>query len=124
MSIFSKIVDKARDIKNAGLSKLALVYANKKIKEYGEMVDLRIDSKNKNIELEILLKGEKENIIVRVDKYETIKKDDSIYIKFKNISASREWITVLINNVLIKNYMPKNMYKINSTYATIIDLLI
>jgi hypothetical protein len=63
VSIFSKIIDKARDIKNAGLSKLALIYANKEIKEYGEMVNLRIDSKNKNIELEILLKGEKENII-------------------------------------------------------------
>ncbi len=124
MSIFSKISDKARDIKNAGLSKLALIYANKEIREYGEMVNLKIDSKNKNIELEVLLKGEKENIIIKVDQYEVIKKDDSSFIKFKNISASREWITVLINNVLIQNNAPKKMYEIDSTYATIIDLLI
>jgi len=124
VSIFSKIIDKARDVKNAGLSKLALIYANKEIKEYGEMVNLSIDSKNKNIELEILLKGEKENIFVNVDKYEVIQKNDSCFIKFKNISASREWITVLINNALISNYAPNNMYEIDSTYAKIVDLLI
>lgn len=124
MSFYSKIIDKACDIKNAGLSKLALVYANKEIKEYGEMVDLRIDSKNKNIELEILLKGEKENIIVKVDRYEVIQKDDSSYIKFNNISASREWIEVLIHNVAIPNFASNKMIEIDSTYAKIIDLLV
>lgn len=117
------ILDVFRDFKNSAVATLAKKFVNNNIKEYGEMVNLKIDSKNKNIELEVLLKGEKENIIVKVDKYEVIKKDDSSYIKFKNISASREWITVLINNVLIQNYAPKKMYEIDSTYATIIDLL-
>lgn len=124
MAILNNIVDKIRDLKNYSLSKLAIIYANNKIEEYGEMVNLRIDSKNKNIELEILLKGEKESISVNIDRYEVIQKDNSTYIKFKNISASREWITVLINNVLIPEYAPKKMYEIDSTYAKVVDLLI
>lgn len=118
------ILDVFRDFKNSAIATLAKKFVNNNIKEYGEMVDLRIDSKNKNIELVILLKGEKENIIVKVDKYEVIKKDDSSYIKFKNIAASREWITVLINNVLIPEYAPKKMYEIGEAYAKIIQLLL
>lgn len=124
MSFLNNIVDKIRDLKNTGISKSAIIYVNNKIEEYGEMVNLSIDSKNKNIKLEILLKGEKDNILVNVDRYEVIQKDDTSYIKFKNISASREWVTVLINNVLIPNYAPKKMYVIDKAYAKIIQVLL
>jgi hypothetical protein len=103
---------------------IAKKYVNSKIKEYGEMINLKIDSKNKNIELEVLLKGEKENIFIKIEKYEIVSMDGSNAIKFKNVTASREWIEVLIHNVAIPSFAPKKMFEIDSTYAKIIDLLI
>ncbi|MBU2445697.1 MAG: hypothetical protein KJ666_09005, partial [Bacteroidetes bacterium] len=83
-----------------------------------------IDSQNKSISLDVLLKGEKENINVIIEKYEVNYKDNTAYVKFKNITASREWIEVLIKNIAIPNYAPNNLIEIDSSYAKIIDLLI
>ena len=111
-------------ILNKPIEFIAKKYVKSKIKKYGEMVNLKIDSKYKNIELEVLLKGEKENIFINVEKYEIVSKDGSNVIKFKNVSASRKWIEVLIHNVAIPSFAPKKMIEIDSTYAKIIDLLI
>jgi len=113
-----------RDIKNSILETLVKKFVNNNIREYGEMINFKIDSKNKDIELEILLKGEIENIFIKIEKYEVVFKDNSYFIKFKNISVSREWIEVLIHNLLIPNFAPGKMIEIDSTYAKIIDLLI
>ena len=47
-----------RDFKNTTVSHLSKKFVNRYIKEYGEIVNVNIDSKNKNIELEVLLRGE------------------------------------------------------------------
>ena len=120
MSIF----DGLRDLKNSTISFLAKKFINNRIKEYGEMVNLKIDSKNKRIELDILLKGEKESIIIYIDKYEIVNKNDNNYIKFNKISSSREWISVLLNNLIVPNYAPKKMLEIDSRYASVIDILL
>ncbi len=124
MSFLSDIKNKAGELKNAAISLLAKNFINNKIKEYGEMVDLHIDSVQKNIDLDILLKGEKESISIHIEKYEIIKKDDSAYIKFKKVTSSREWITVLLENEAIPNYAPNNTIEIDPAYAKIIDLLV
>jgi len=118
------ILDVFRDLKNSAVETLAKNFVNNNITEYGEMVNLKIDSKNRNIELEVLLKGEKENILIKIEKYEAVSKDDSNVIKFKNVSASREWIEVLIHNFAIPNFAPKKMIEVDSKYAKLINLLI
>ncbi|MBU2586454.1 MAG: hypothetical protein KKH32_14135 [Bacteroidetes bacterium] len=112
-----KIIDKVS-------SYLFKKYINSKIKDFGEMLNFHIDSQNKSISLDVLLKGEKENINVIIEKYEVNYKDNTAYVKFKNITASREWIEVLIKNIAIPNYAPNNLIEIDSSYAKIIDLLI
>ena len=101
------IVNIFRDVKNSTISALTKKYVNSKLKGYGEMVNLKVDSKNKKIELEVLLKGEKESIFINFEEYEVVRKDDSNYIKFKNVSASREWLEVLIQDIAIPNFAPK-----------------
>lgn len=118
------VIDVFKDMKNSTIAVLAKKYINGQIKEYGEMVNLKIDSKNKNIELGVLLKGEKENITLRIKKYEIVSSDGSYSIKFKNVSASREWIEVLIKKVVIPSFAPKQIIEIDSTYAKILNLFI
>ncbi len=97
---------------------------NIKYKDYGKMVNLSIDSENKKIEFEVLLKGEKESVSIIIDKYEIIKKNDDKFIKFNKISVSREWVDVLLENVVVPKLAPGKLIKINSLYACILDLLI
>ena len=96
-----------RELKNSEISSFTKKYINSKIKLYGKIINIKIDSKNKNIELEVLLKGEKENIFITIEKYEVVYKENSI--KFENFTASREWIERLIKNVLIPKYVPINI---------------
>lgn len=122
--MFNNIFNGFKELKDKGSSYLFKKYANSQIKDFGEMLNIQIDSQNKNISLDVLLKGEIESINVKIEKYEVVRKDDTAYIKFKDIKASREWIEVLIRNVAIPNYAPNNMIEIDSSYAKIIDLLI
>ena len=120
----NNIVNYFKIIKDKGSSYLLKKYVNSQIKEFGEMLNFHIDSQNKNISLDVLLKGEKEIINVKIEKYEVVRKDDAAYIKFNNISASREWIEVLIQNIAIPKYAPQHMIQIDSSYERIIELLI
>lgn len=122
--MFNNIFNGFKELKDKGSSYLFKKYASSQIKDFGEMLNIQIDSQNKNISLDVLLKGEIESINVKIEKYEVVRKDDTAYIKFKDIKASREWIEVLIRNVAIPNYAPNNMIEIDSLYAKIIDLLI
>jgi len=124
MSVINNIKNKFIGIKDSTLSLLLKKYINNLIDEYGEMVNLRIDSKNKKVSLNLLLKGEKENILVDIEEYEVIKKSDRTFIKFKRISSSREWIETLVSNIIIPNYAPNNKFEIDSKYASIIELLV
>ena len=47
------IMNFVRDIKNTAITELAKKFVNNFIRDYGEMVNLKVDSKNKNIEIEI-----------------------------------------------------------------------
>jgi hypothetical protein len=116
-NVFNKIKDK-------GVASLLKVFINKQIKDYGSLSSVKINSKNKDLILDIRLRGEHKSIQVNVDKYEIIHKDDETFLKFNTISASREWINALIQNVAIPNIAPKKMIEIPSKYARIIELLI
>ena len=122
--MFNNIFNCIKKLKDKGSSYLFKKFVNSRIKDYGEMLNFQIDSQNKNISLDVLLKGEKENINIKIEKYEVVRNDDTSYIIFKDIKASREWIDVLIKNLAIPNYAPKNIIKIDPSYAQIIDLLI
>ena len=118
------IIDIVRDVKNSSISSFFKKFVDDQIIDYGKMMSFNIDSKNKNIFIEVLLKGEIENIEVHINDYEFASEGDKKFIKFKNISASREWINVLIQNLVIPEYAPKKMIEIDPPYAKILDLLI
>ncbi len=51
---------------NKPIEFITIKLINSKIKEFGEMVNLKIDFKDKSIEMEVLLKGEKETIFINI----------------------------------------------------------
>jgi len=97
---------------------------NKLFKEYGEMINLKIDSKTKNIELDMLLNGEKESITIKIENYEIIKDGEKHFITCNNVKASREWLKAIIDNIIFTNVFPEKRIEIDSKYANLLKILI
>lgn len=66
------------------------------LKEYGQMVKFNVDSQSKTIHLNLLLKGEVENLNVDIKSYELLEENEKVFIKFNDIETSREWINTVI----------------------------
>lgn len=66
------------------------------MERYGHMLKLDIDSGEKTIDLEVLLRGESTPLKIHVGQYEVLAGAES-GIKISQIKTSREWITEMIH---------------------------
>lgn len=64
------------------------------------MLKINIDSESKSVIMEVLLKGEKEPIEIKVTKYELRKDGDDYHLNAEEISTSREWMSTLASQYL------------------------
>jgi hypothetical protein len=87
-------------LRDAGVSAVARWAINRHIRSYGKVLKSRIDSKSKTIELELWLKGERENISAKLEGYEIIHVHNASFIRYKRISASREWMNSVVQNLI------------------------
>ena len=83
------------------------------------MLNLKLDSKNKTIEFEVELKGEKEPLKVYVNEYVVSEEDGKYYLYAKDIKTSREWI-----NIVAENYLKGEKIEIPEKIAKMIQILI
>jgi hypothetical protein len=109
----------AQGVANMGLSELFQRFKGKavdtavglwlrqKLKRYGTMTTLQIDSKQKTIHMELELKGETSPIVVDVENYELLHKKDETFLSLNKVSTSREWMTVLLRELL-----PNQQFKV------------
>ena len=110
--MFNKIKDKSIS--------LALEQAiNYKLKDIGKLVALNLNSKDKVIELEVLLEDEKESLHVKINSYEIAKEDGEHFLVVKDVSTSRAWI----NKIALK-YLKSRHIKIPKEYASIVKMLV
>lgn len=108
-----------RGLKDKALSKSLEVAINLKIKEYGKMLKLNLDSQNKTIEFEVMLKGEKEPLKVFVNNYEISEENGKYYLYAKDIKTSREWI-----NIVAENYLKGEKIELPEKIAKTLQILI
>lgn len=99
----------------AALRSLAGVYLGK----LGRIENLVIDSSRKIIEAEILLNGEAEPIILKIDHFEIIKDGEIHHIVIHRVNASREWI-----NTLARDYVEGHAIRIPEPFARVLTFLV
>ena len=100
----SKLIHRA---KAKALEAGARLWLQAKLKRFGTMTSLHIDSNRKTIRLELELKGESSPIVVEVENYDLLQQDDGTFLRLNRISASREWITLLL-----REWVPKQQIKL------------
>ena len=93
---------------------------NTRIARYGEVLDVKLNTRERSVQLSIKLKGESEPITVNIGKYELIKEDTKLWlgVDSQNIQASREWVTLLLQDQAGRHRLP-----IPQKYAWAVEFL-
>jgi hypothetical protein len=108
-----------RKMKDSALSKGLKAAINYKVKEYGEMIKLNLDSNAKTIELELMLEGEKEPLHVKVNRYELREENGRYYLIAEDIVTSRAWI-----NTVAAQYLHGQKFEIPEEYAKLLKVVV
>jgi hypothetical protein len=88
-------------LKETALRATIKAFVNREMEGFGTVTDLAIDTSKKTMRIELELKGEASRIVINVGSYELSEKNGEIHIGFQNVSASREWITGVLNKYVV-----------------------
>lgn len=84
--------------KDAMASQAARSYVNGLIKRYGEVRELRIDSRAKSVDITCTLLGERDPVTVRIDRYHIETAGAKHFVEVKACSCSRAWLQALLED--------------------------
>jgi hypothetical protein len=113
------IKDLARHGKDKAVSKTLTFFVDQLISKYGKIIDIRLDSNDRRIEIEMLLKGESAPVSIRLENYEIISEGHRHFITCRDIHVSREWMKMLTDD-LIRD----RRFEIPSKYARLLDIIL
>jgi hypothetical protein len=84
--------------KDALASQAARSYVNGLIKRYGEVRELKINSRAKTVAVVCDLLGETEPVVVRIDGYRLHTEGGNHFVEVTGCTCSREWLKNLIED--------------------------
>ena len=117
MSILKSFLDKARGqaMSLAGQQILAAYLA-----KYGTMQNFSVDPQTRTIQVEMLLKGEKEPIQITLRGYEIVEPAGGRpALKIAQVSASREWL-----EVVLRQFVEGKPFELPAHAAPLLKLLL
>ena len=82
--------------KDTMTSRAAQFYVNSQIARYGEVKNLKIDSRQKTVEVSCLLHGETSAIGIRIENYTVESAGDKKFFQATDISCTRPWLQNLL----------------------------
>lgn len=112
-----------KKIKDSLISYIISRILSAEIEDYGEMVSFSIDSKDKNMTIELLLKGENETTEMRIGPYSLLDEGSKTYVAFDEIRTSKEWLTILVNKYLLR-FLPEKRIEIPTYYCKLAKLVL
>jgi hypothetical protein len=75
---------------------------------YGEVLEVKLNTREQSVELSVNLKGEPAPITVKAGKYSFIKENDQLWLTVdsQTIESSREWLTLLLQDEAGRRRLP------------------
>jgi len=84
--------------KDALSSHAARNYVNGLIKRYGEVSELRIDSRKKSVEIVCMLAGETDSVKVTIENYRIGSEGPKRFVEITALTCSRPWLHNLLED--------------------------
>ena len=98
MSIKGKLARWVLENSPEGIRKFAW---NRVIGKYGEMIEITFDPTQKYLRASVLLAGEEQPIEIKITDYDLKRMGEKTILTILQASADREWINLLIQDILI-----------------------
>lgn len=111
----SFIKDLAAHGKDKVLSKALGAIGGRLIGRYGRIMDLRLDSHARNLEMKVILKGEPDPIHILLLDYEVVSEGEKHFITFRDVAVSKEWM-----NLLALDLLKDKRFEIPAKYAELL----
>jgi hypothetical protein len=108
-----------RRLKDRALSHGITLALNTKLQRFGRVLHMEIDTQEKSIEMELALRGEREPIHLRVQRYAIRQEGERFLLVGEGIVTSREWI-----NELIDAHLPEPSVEIPERYAKMLAAIV
>ena len=107
-----------REIKDKALSRCIAFAFNSRLKKFGKIIHLELESQKRSIEMEILLKGEREPLRAEITRYDILKEEGKYFLTIRKIVTSREWI-----NLLAEEYLEGERIELPEHYGKMLMML-
>lgn len=79
------------------IAKALKTFANVLINNFGKINDFGVNSKDRTITMNVLLKGEKEDLQIIINNYRIIHDHKDTFLQFDTLWTSREWINAFLD---------------------------
>lgn len=89
----------AKGVKEGALAIALKHYVNDKLGDYGEVLDVDLDTGANKITARALLKGDRDPVTASVTRYEISRDGEDCYATLKSFSSSRAWLTLLLTKL-------------------------
>ena len=119
MSVGSTLKEWFQSQKDNSVSFVVEKMLRTRLEPYGCVSAFSLDSKNNRAALTILLKGETQPVTLDIREYVFAADAQGAYLVVKQAITSREWLTVLVQDLLIGRRLP-----IPDKYAAYAKLLL
>ena len=87
--------------KDRAVEASARAFLERKLKNFGQINYLRMDTRNRTASITLTLKGEVSPITIEIHNYEVTRRDGVSWIRVNNVTASREWMGLALQEYLV-----------------------
>lgn len=71
------------------------------MRNFGQVQDLRLDTRGRNASISVLLKGEAAPVTIEVHDYQVSRSEGADWIQINRVTASREWMTLALQEYIV-----------------------
>lgn len=119
MSWADKLKGAIGAVKDSGASTAIKSWLAREMADYGEVLDFDFSSRDRSVQMHVLLKGEREPLTVQVSDYEVARRADGDFIVVKSARASREWV-----NAVLRNFVIGKPHRIPEQYSAVARMVL
>jgi hypothetical protein len=93
---------------------------NVQLARYGEVLDVKLNTREQSVQLFVALKGEPSPTTVKIGKYSLMKENGQLWLTVdsRTIEASTEWLTLVLQDQAGRQRLP-----IPQKYARLVEFL-
>lgn len=119
MRTSAKLKSWLQDQKDSTLSFVLEKVLRKRLERYGRLLEFKLDTRNAQASVQVLLHGEPGPVTIWVDEYHLISRGEETSVSVARARASREWLTLLLQDFLLGRTFP-----IPAEYASYVKMVL